>query len=250
MKTTTIALIAAMSAICATIITASTRVSDPSEYIRNIQYSDIAGIGTIITNIDASVKIGETTYWLGEYPMNEIMIFTSDDWFSWGPDGISFPLEGRKAVFFAVTNEWKESSLGEIRPDQFFWGLPQTFTNFGPACAPRMLDVSCQTVFVLSTNSTEQVDFLSNITQTIFYTQDQRRFYEVLRDAVRFGESGYMTPLTMSIPPLMEIIRSAPETNLVEMLNDASLVPLLRGRVLGQLKHRFGWSATNTVPVP
>jgi hypothetical protein len=249
-KTTFVAATSAICAICATLTVASTRVTMPSEHMRNIQYSDIAGIGTIATNIDGFVKISDISYWLGNYPTNEISIFINDDWFSWGPDGISFPLEGRKAVFFAMTNEWKESSLGEIRPDQFFWGLPQTFTNFGPSCVPMMLDASCQTVFVISTNSTEQVDFFSNITQAIFYTQDQRRFYEVLRDAIRFGKNDYMTPRAMAVPPFVGMMNSASESNLVETLNDTLLPRHFREHALSSLQKRFNWPATNTVPVP
>ena len=40
------------------------------------------------------------------------------------------------------------------------------------------------------------------------------------------------------------------ESNYVEMVNDPLLYPLYRTNVLNCLIREFGWSPTNTVPVP
>ena len=53
----------------------------------------------------------------------------------------------------------------------------------------------------------------------------------------------------MSFWPLLEFIwEETEEANLVEMINDPLLTRKLRVRAMGQLKKRFGWPATNTIP--
>lgn len=56
---------------------------------------------------------------------------------------------------------------------------------------------------------------------------------------------------SMSFWPIIEFIWDEPEeANLVEMINDPLLTRMLRARAMGQLKKRFDWPATNTVPEP
>ena len=54
----------------------------------------------------------------------------------------------------------------------------------------------------------------------------------------------------MSFMPMWQLFWTGNEAELVAALNDPLLAPRLRNDALFNLKKRFGWSATNTVPEP
>ena len=99
--------------------------------IQDIQYTDIAGIGDILSYNSRDIKIGNITYWRGSYPTNEIIVETLGN-ITYGnnPEIDFYPVPGRKAVFFLMTNEWKQSSLGVSVYDYYRlkvgWYLNQT----------------------------------------------------------------------------------------------------------------------------
>jgi len=69
-----------------------------------------------------------------------------------------------------------------------------------------------------------------------------------LRDAIKSDESGEQPYKGMSFNPMWQIIWTNDETNLVQALYDPLLAHRFRSDALHELKTRFGWSETNTVP--
>lgn len=115
-----------------------------------------------------------------------------------------------------------------------------------------MFGTTPPTWFALETNDVEHIHFFSNIVESVVKSRDRRLFYTTTRDAIKARESGDPDERlywAMSFWPLLEFIwEETEEANLVEMINDPLLTRKLRVRAMGQLKKRFGWPATNTIP--
>ncbi|MGI5870211.1 MAG: hypothetical protein ACOX9C_12315 [Kiritimatiellia bacterium] len=231
-----------------------------AELMSSIQYSDIAGVGTIEGLSNAVMTINVNNYWLGEGPAGLLTIANSGDW---EPQLMPPPapgiepvysedkrpgMMGKTVVFFAMTNEWKTSSLQLRSFTEFDWGLVNSFTNIGPACAPRFFDIGCTPWFVVETNDVDRLAFFSNITHNIFYTRNRRDFYRELRDILKPDLSCDSFYKAMASKPMADLLWSSEETNLVEALHDPLLAPRFRRHALWTLKKRFDWPATNTVP--
>ena len=224
-----------------------------AEYaLERIQVSDFAGIGTIIDIRDDAMTVAVSNMWLGSLPVGEITLDHANGTVSETGEPNTFPeLYGNPVVFFGVTNTGKSRIVYDRSSYMFFdWNLTLNLTNSGAACAPRFYDAGSPAWFPLDTNASARISFLSNITDSIFYTRDIMQLYTAMRDALKPDESGEYPYSEMAKSPLLEIIHSTSETNLVVMLNDSLLSPRLRRIALGQLKRRFNWPATNTVPVP
>ena len=219
--------------------------------VSRIQFSDFAGIGTIVAISNNAMTVAVSNMWLGCLPSDEVTF----DYAYLTPENEEpdpFPwLAGNPVVFFGVTNDVKSRiTHGEGRYMFFDWNLTLDLTNSGSACAPRFYDAQSPAWFVLDTNVAARVSFLSNITDSIFYTRDIMQFYTAMRDALKHDESGEYPYGEMAKSPLLDIMPNTSETNLVFMLNDPLLAPRMRRSALSWLKKDYGWSATNTVPVP
>lgn len=231
-----------------------------AELMNAIQYSDIAGVGSIegLSNTVMTIHVGN--YWLGGGSNGLLSIANSGEW---NPQLMPPPASGiepvysedkrpgilgKTVVFFAMTNEWKTSSLQLRSLTEFDWELVNSFTNIGPACAPRFFDLACTPWFVMETNDVAHLAFFSNITQNLFYTRDRRQFYRELRDVLKPDLSCDPFYKAMTSKPMTDLLWSSDETNLVEALHDTLLAPRFRRHALWTLKQRFGWPATNTVP--
>jgi hypothetical protein len=221
--------------------------------VERIQISDFAGIGTIIAISNNAMTVAVSNMWLGSLPSGEVTldnVHTFAQNRSGEPD-IFTELHGCPVVFFGVTNDRKSrTSNGGGRHMFFDWNLPLNLTNSGSACAPRFYDAESPAWFVLDTNAAARISILSNITDSIFYTRDIMQFYAAMRDALKPDESGEYPYCDMAKGTLLDIMPDASETNLVFMLNDPLLAPRMRRSALSWLKKYYGWSATNTVPVP
>ena len=262
----------------------------PRFAIQNMQYADIAGIGDVKDYDEQSISIENTTYWYGNYPTNEFTVDVGDSFFrkreannkddNFQDDP---PFTNRKIVFFLTTNEWKQSSMGmtyldwerykkeqinignytyylgldynslfdDMIGDLFVWGMAHSFTNAGPACAPKIADTGVPTVFILQTNYTHQVSFYSNLTETIFISKDKERFYEILRDEFKNGMTvTNLQTRQLAGLPLLDMVEFGPESDLVKILNDPLMEHSFRKWALWELISRFGWPRNSTVPVP
>jgi hypothetical protein len=224
-----------------------------SDAVERIQVSDFAGVGTIVAISNYTMTVAVSNMWLGSLPSGEV---TLDNAHCFGRNEADEPVEflefcGNPIVFFGVTNDRKSRIVHDRSAYMFFdWNLTHNLTNSGAACAPRFYDSLSPAWFLLDDNAAARISILSNITDSIFYTRDIMQLYSAMRDALKPDESGEYPYGDMAKAPLLEIIHNTSETNLVAMLNDTLLAPRLRRIALGQLKRRFDWPATNTVPMP
>jgi hypothetical protein len=215
-------------------------------------------MGTVTAASNSVLSVAVSEYWLGGFAQTNISIqnaYTEFFYESQDPPVINpnpfLNLPGKKVVFFGVTNEWKHLSCGTNHADRLFdWELPNCLTNGGAEVAPKFYDIYMPTWFVVESNTSARVSFLSNITDCVFFSRDKTQFYRTLRDAIKVDQGGEFPYRHMSISPMVETIYDAAETNLVEMLNDPLLAPRFRATALHNLKKRYNWPATNTVPVP
>lgn len=236
--------------------------SSPAEYLNVIQYSDIAGIGTIEAMSNTVMTVKVDAYWLGSLGTNIMSVDNSGEWepqlkppaFSGDIPTLDIDrrptMLGKTVVFFAMTNEWKCSSLPLRSLTEFDWNLVQSFTNVGPSCSPKFYDLYCAPWFTIETNEIEHASFLSNITQCIFFSRDRQQFYRELRDVLKPDLSCDLFYKAMTFMPMTDLLWDSDETNLVEALNDPLLAPRFRCDALLTLQKRFDWPATNTVPEP
>ncbi len=229
-----------------------TAESDPiaeTRYLTAFQYADFAGEGTFVDHADDTLVIDVKNYWFGSFPTNPVPItgafleWVDDD----NTDATNY-FKGKTIVFFAMTNEWKVAIHERTMDEGLLWNTGEMFTNIWGYCPPKFVWGSPPTWFALETNDVEHIHFFSNIVESVVVNRDRRLFYTTTRDAIKADESGGQPYKGMSFLPLLEMIWEENETNLVEMINDPLLTPRLRARAMGQLKKRFDWSATNTIP--
>lgn len=223
--------------------------SSPLGFIETLQYADVAGMGEAIGHGSNSLTIDVKNYWMGCFPTSPIKI---DRAFSeWDDDLVeeaASHYSNMVIVFFATTNVNKSAIPPRPISETVIWDPTVTFTNFGGYCPARFVQDDPPTWFALETNDVEHLNFFSNIVESVVAAKDKRLFYTTARDAIKADESGEQPYKGMSFMPLLELIWEADETNLVEMINDPLLTRRLRVRAMGQLKKRFDWPATNTIP--
>lgn len=102
--------------------------------------------------------------------------------------------------------------------------------------------------YALETNDVEHLAFFSNIVKSVVVARDRDLLYTTLRDAIKSDESGGPFYGGMSSMPMWQLLWTGEETNLVQALYDPLVSTRFRRHALSQLKMRFGWPATNTVP--
>lgn len=235
----------------------SMAVVDPTaetRYLTAFQYADFAGEGKVVGHYDDTLVIDVNNYWVGSFTTNPVPITGAfSDWTTKEvvENGTNY-FKGRKVVFFAMTNEWKTAVYGRTGDSGIIWNSGMILTNFGGYCSPKFVWHYPPTWFALETNDVEHIHFFSNIVESVVKSRDRRLFYTTTRDAIKARESGDPDERlywAMSFWPLLEFIwEETEEANLVEMINDPLLTRKLRVRAMGQLKKRFGWPATNTIP--
>jgi hypothetical protein len=223
-------------------------------YFTAFQYADFAGEGTAVDHYGNTLVIDVNNYWFGNFPTNPVPI-TGVSLSYWVDNGSVDPtsyFKDKTIVFFAMTNEWKTSQRKKPRAGSIIWDADLTFTNTWGYCPPKFVWSYPPTWFALETNDVAHLHFFSNIVESVVVNRDRRLFYTTTRDAIMAGESGDPDERLyrmMSFWPLLEFIwDEEEEASLVEMINDPLLTRMLRARAMGQLKKRFDWSATNTIP--
>ncbi len=220
---------------------------------RTFQYTDFAGEGTFVDYADDTLVIDVKNYWFGSFPTNPVPITgASLEWVENMETDATNYFKGKTIVFFAMTNEWKVAIHKRTIDEGLFWNTGLLFTNYGGYCSPKFISSYPPTWFALETNDVAHLHFFSNIVESVVADRNRRLFYTTTRDALKASESGDPDEelyRLMSFWPLLEFIwEEEEEANLVEMINDPLLTPMFRARAMGQLKKRFDWPATNTIP--
>ena len=241
--------------ICSAIPCAYAVISPIAEirYFTAFQSADFAGEGTFVDYDDDTLTIDVKNYWVGSFPTNPVPVTgASLEWVEGMDTDATNYFKGKTIVFFATTNEWKSAIHKRVRDGSIFWNTGLLFTNYGGYCSPKCVWDFPPTWFALETNDVAHLHFFSNIVESVVVNRDRRLFYTTTRDAIKASESGDPDEelyRLMSFWPLLEFIwEEEEEASLVEMINDPLLTRMLRARAMGQLKKRFDWSATNTIP--
>ena len=215
------------------------------------QTADIVGLGRAVGQQGDALIIDVQHAWLGSFSTNPVTINGA---FGVWSDGISRDTseyyEGKNIVFFATTNECKRAISASPSYGAWNFETPLIITNEAGACDPKFVYSNPPTWYALETNDLEHLAFFSNIVNSIVASRDRTLFYTTLRDAIKTDETGADPYKTMATMTMRELFWSDTETNLVAALNDPMLALRLRNHALFQLKQRFDWPATNTVPEP
>ena len=147
-----------------------------------------------------------------------------------------------------MTNEWKTAAPRRPKNEFLILDPDVCLTNNGGFCSPKFIWSDPPTWFALEPDDAEHLSFYSNIVESIIVGKDRELLYTTLRDAIKSDESGEQPYKGMSFNPMWQIIWTNDETNLVQALYDPLLAHRFRSDALHELKTRFGWSETNTVP--
>lgn len=232
------------------VLSSASLIPNPEPYYLSVfQDADVAGVGIAVAHQDNSLVIDVKNFWAGSFPTNPIAI---DGAFGEWTDGMLADAEnhyaGKKIVFFATTNEWKAAVPRRPGGEYVILDNSVCFTNIGGFCPPKFLNGGIPTWFALETNDVEHLAFFSNIVKSVVVARDRDLLYTTLRDAIKSDESGGLFYGGMSSMPMWQLLWTGEETNLVQALYDPLLSTRFRRHALSQLKMRFDWPATNTVP--
>ena len=224
---------------------------DETVHIKSFQYADVAGVGKAIGQHDDALVIDVERFWMGSFTTNPVSIYQA---FGEWSDGISRDntnyYAGKNIVFFATTNEVKFAISSHPKYDYLIMDSSVSFTNRYGYCLPKFVYPNPPTWYALETNDVEHLAFFSNLVESIVIGRNRNLLYMTLRDAIKSDETGSDPYKTMSALTMRELFWTDDETNLVQALYDPLLAPRFRRHALFQLKKRFGWPETNTVPEP
>jgi hypothetical protein len=217
----------------------------------SFQTTDVAGFGKAVERSEDALLIDVQQFWTGGFETNPILINGAYGEWSDGVDRNDPDYyDGKFIVFFATTNMKRRALSNSPSFGTWDFDKPLAFTNSCGTCELKFVFSNPPTWYAVETNDTERLTFFSNIVNSIVVNRNRDLFYTTLRDAVKQDESGADPYKTMSHITLMELTWTSSETNLVEMVNDSLLFPKMRRHALFQLKKRFDWPATNTIPIP
>ena len=224
---------------------------DETVHIKSFQYADVAGVGKAIGQHDDALVIDVERLWMGSFTTNPISIYQAfSDWSDGIPRDNTNYYAGKNIVFFATTNELKNTVPLRPRNEYLIMDNTVSFTNHYGYCSPKFVYPNPPTWYALETNDVEHLAFFSNLVESIVIGRNRNLLYTTLRDAIKSDETGSDPYKTMSGLTMQELFWTDDETNLVQALYDPLLAPRFRRHALSQLKMRFGWPATNTVPEP
>ncbi len=224
---------------------------DETVHVKSFQYADVVGVGKAVGQYEDALVINVEKFWTGSFSTNPVTIHQAfGDWSDGIPRDNTNYYAGKNIVFFATTNEVKFAISSHPKYDYLILDWSVTFTNRYGYCPPKFVWSDPPTWFALDANDEEHLVFYSNIVESIVVSKDRNLLYKTLRDAIKSDESGEQPYKGMSFMPLWQIIWTDNETNLVNVLYDPFLAPRFRSDALYELKKRFDWPATNTVPEP
>jgi len=212
--------------------------------------SDVIGIGTYGGWEAGGDRINNITYWLGDLGTNSVLLSPIP-----GLDGPVFPqlVETNDIVVFLGTRlgwlqsptnfvfratpfsawEWREKLMqagsGETIPSPPF-RFPGDWIN-------------------VTTNSPATVNFISNVVQSLCVSPNLIQYSQSLIPPLNIEEENEL--FMFKADAHMEMLKlewGESEDFLVHVLNSPQFPTRIRGSALFQLKKRFEWPATNTVP--
>ena len=218
--------------------------------VENLAFADIAGIGKCVdVTSNDTMHVEMKSYWFGNQETNvlELTKAANDMVELMGTFEI-----GQDVIFFATTNEWKRTSSGRESSSISAWNFRALLTEVGSPCPPSLGSMSnrAPSWFPVGSNDTETISFVSNLVHTACVSRNLNHYYEALRSALSTTNDAQALYKFMpdAFREMLALESGENEAFLVNALNDPLLSRKFRGMALFNLKKRFGWSETNTVP--
>ncbi len=218
--------------------------------VENVAFADIAGIGKCVDlTTNDTMRIEMKSYWLGNQETNTLELTSAIN------DMVelmgTFEI-GQDVIFFATTNQWKRTLTGKELSSMSAWKFRALLTEIGPPCTPSLGSVGSQASswFPVDSNDMETVDFVSNLVYAACVSRNLNLYYETLRPVLSTTNDAQSLYKFMpdAFREMLALESGEDEVFLVNAFNDPLLPRKFRGMALFNLKKRFDWSATNTVP--
>ena len=225
--------------------------SGMESFIQTLALSDVVGIGTYRSGDHEGDRIDNITYWTGDPGTNSVLL-TPIEWL----DGGLFSREvntNDTVVFWGMRLGWKPSSSNEvILSDSSAWTWRKILTRAGSAgqipSSPFRIPGDWINV---TTSSPATISFISNVVYSLCVSPDLTQYGRSLIPPLDVGWEDNLSVFKADAHlELLKLEWGENEDFLVQVLNNSQYPRKFRGGALFELKKRFGWPATNTVPEP
>ncbi len=231
----------------------SGETSGEPPFVGTVGRSDVAGIGKFGgSNGEYFTRIDDIVYWFGDPGTNSIVL-TSFDW----QDGELFEQYVKTndtVIFFGRRQGWNPLPSNTV-----FRGKPASAWEWREkrlqaGAAGQIPDPPSQfpgTWINVTTSSLATVSFISNVVHSLCVSTNLNQYSEALIPPLEVGWESELSLFKKDAH--MEMLKlewGESEDFLVHILNSSLYPERIRGSALFQLKKRFDWPATNTVPVP
>ena len=220
-------------------------------FVQMLALSDVVGIGTYREEDGGGDRIDNITYWLGNPGTNSVLL-TPIDWldgglFSWDvePNDIG--------VFWGMRLGWNSLPSNEvILAKSSAWARRTKLTQADSAeCVPLQPFRFSGDWINVTTNSPATVNFISNVVQSLCVSPNLIQYSEALIPPLNVKDGNELFLFKAdAFMEMLKLLGREDEDFLVHVLNSPQYPGKYRGSALFQLKKRFDWPATNTVPVP
>ncbi len=215
--------------------------------------SDIGGLGTYVGGELGGARIDNITCWWGTADTNSVVLTIEDVDVTFIPElnGVS-----NGTVFFWGTRRgWNSMPSNTVfrTSDVSAWELREKLVQAGSAgltpSPPNRFTGSW--LNISTTNANAMVNLISNIVQSLCVSSDLNQYSEALIPPLEVGwESELFMFKADAHMEMLKLEWGESEDFLVHVLNSPQYPGRFRGSALFQLKKRFDWPATNTVPEP
>ena len=221
-------------------------------FLGTLAKSDVIGIGTYGGWESGSDRLNNITYWLGDLGTNSVMLTPISSL-----DGQVFPQDvetNDTVVFLGIRLGWSllpSNTVFRARPSSA-WEWREKWVQAGSSGLIPLDPFRFPGTWIkVSTNTEATVNFISNVVQSLCVSPDLIRYSQSLIPPLDVGWDNEL--FLFKADAHMEMLKlewGESEDFLVHILNSPQFPTRIRGSALFQLKKRFGWPATNTVPEP
>ncbi len=224
-----------------------------SPFVDTVGESDVAGIGKYGGfNGEHFTRIDDIVYWFGDPGTNSIVL-TPLDWL----DGELFVQDVKAndtVVFFGIRQGWNPLPSNTVfrTVNGSAWEWREKRLQAGAAGqTPNPPYQFPGTWINVTTSSPPTISFISNVVHSLCVSPDLNQYSEALIPPLEVGwESELFMFKGDAFMEMLNLLGGEDEDFLVHVLNSPQYPAKYRGSALFQLKKRFDWPATNTVPEP
>ena len=240
-----------------TLLTTRSNARELRGFLQSVADADVIGIGVYGGPVGSPAlapvdRINNAVFWLGDPGTNSVVLtteFLDDPFYMDSEVGI-----GDTVVFWGMRLGWEPFTSNTVfrgRPVSA-WELREKQMQLGST--GQIPDPPCRfpgTWVNITTSSPPTVSFISNIVQSLCVSPNLNQYSETLVPPL---EVGWENDLSMfkadAFMEMLKLLGREDEDFLVHVLNSPQYPGKYRGSALFQLKKRFDWPATNTVPEP